>query len=408
MLLNKNIIIIVFFITSFLLISAITVYGYGNGANNGEYYWGYGDSIMRATNYDDLNGDYTDCFVTQMRETYDSGKTDDHNIDGGGEPSSWGLSNFASHYNSGNDYFIFMFGANDGNDGVSITETAQNMVEIYNRTLENGSIPILCIMAMCGDDHSQTYANTRERINATEDLCEEYSIPYVKMYDAIDADNWNGFPAPNTGSPNSWIDLGYYANEDNVHPNKTGHKEMASFLWYFIQGWDYNTTYHAGNDTLIVDADYNETIYINNTYYGWNTENLTITCLNNDTEMSYTLNIAPNGSQMIHFDITKDNSYSMTDDSTIPSNSGISFQSINELSNNSVTQDPGRLCNWTKIDGGTLYQLRISNSSTFDTTFFNETIDSENYTVKGDYVEYILPVNISWYGYHYYQVRAYT
>jgi len=306
--------VVVFFIIVVLLVCFVNVvFAYGDGDNDGEYYWGYGDSIMRATGYDELNNDYTDCFVTVMRETYDALKSDDHNTDGGGQASDWGLSHFASNYDSGNDYFIFMFGANDGNDGVSISETASNMVEMYNKTLDNGTTPILCIMTMCGDDHSQTYSNTRARINATEDLCETYSIPYIKLYDAIDADEWNGRPAPDTGGANSWLNMDYYANEHNVHPNKDGHEEMADFLWYFLSGNDYDTTYWGGNDTLMVDVDYNETIYIDNSYYSWSTGSLYVHCIGNNTNITYSLHTARGGSQMINFLGIKNEAYLISD-----------------------------------------------------------------------------------------------
>jgi len=96
--------------------------------------------------------------------------------------------------------------------------------------------------------------------------------------------------------------------------------------------------------------------------------------------------------------------------------SDISIQSINGLVNNSVTQYQNRSFNWTRVDDAVFYQLQISNSSSFESTFVNlSDINMTNYgetyyNETGGYVEFILPdmYNISWYGYHYYRVRAYT
>jgi len=103
------------------------------------------------------------------------------------------------------------------------------------------------------------------------------------------------------------------------------------------------------------------------------------------------------------------------DDEDDPPAENISITSINGETNNSILQEQNRSFNWTNISGAEYYQLQISNSSTFDTVFLNLTNINEtnygvNYTEIGDYVEFILPdqYNISYYGYHYYRVRAYT
>jgi len=93
----------------------------------------------------------------------------------------------------------------------------------------------------------------------------------------------------------------------------------------------------------------------------------------------------------------------------------ISIQSINGLSNNSITSNVNRSFNWTKINNTSCYNLQISNSSDFSTVFLNlSDINELNYaayyTEKGSYVEFYLPYayNISFYGDHYYRVRAYS
>jgi hypothetical protein len=64
------------------------------GCNQGEYYFAYGDSITRATGYCNLDVDGGDCYIMQMRDTYDVTRSVNHNFDGGGQTSTWGLNNF--------------------------------------------------------------------------------------------------------------------------------------------------------------------------------------------------------------------------------------------------------------------------------------------------------------------------
>jgi len=100
------------------------------------------------------------------------------------------------------------------------------------------------------------------------------------------------------------------------------------------------------------------------------------------------------------------------------------FQSINNQGNNSVVGTGMRYFNWSKVDGATKYQLQIANWSGGSPDWSNVFFDADNitegcgfesmpggsYTEVGNYVEFYLPYayNISWYGSHYYRVRAYT
>jgi len=119
----------------------------------------------------------------------------------------------------------------------------------------------------------------------------------------------------------------------------------------------------------------------------------------------------------------------MTLDDTEPST--ISFQSINNLGNNSVIQDQCRWFNWTRYENTTSYSIRISNTSAMDdiflqldnitvsngwcnNTFLNTSASasphSYNYWENSTHCYFYLPYvyNITDYGYDYYQVRAYT
>jgi len=109
----------------------------------------------------------------------------------------------------------------------------------------------------------------------------------------------------------------------------------------------------------------------------------------------------------------------------------IGFVSINNLGNNSVTQNVSRCFNWTRDENATVYSIRISNTSAMDDVFLqldNITVSggwctnsflntsnsaspySYNYWENITHCYFYLPYvyNISGYGYDYYQVRAYT
>ena len=96
------------------------------------------------------------------------------------------------------------------------------------------------------------------------------------------------------------------------------------------------------------------------------------------------------------------------------------FSSINGQSNNSVVQEQNRTFVWADISGATHYNLIISNNSTFTDIFLNlsnisegsdlESMPGGDYSEAGGYVTFLLPYayNITYYGYHYYKVRAYV
>lgn len=114
-----------------------------------------------------------------------------------------------------------------------------------------------------------------------------------------------------------------------------------------------------------------------------------------------------------NFSFTLPFAFSTTGASSNPDS--ISFYSINGQTNNTFVVSANRYFNWSRVDGATRYQLQISNSSSFSTSFLslsdiNESNYGVNYTELGDYIEFILPYsyNISWYGSHYYRVRAFS
>lgn len=266
--------------------------------NQGEYYYAYGDSITRATGCCGLDYDGSDSYIMQMRDKYDVNKSADHNFDGGGQTSTWGLNNLHMHYHPGNEYFIFMFGANDCiKGGPPPSVTANNLVEIYNRTYSNGSTPILCLQTLMSPG-SVSYSIQKLSINAIISICETYSISYVKMFDAIDSIPWNG-------RLDDWNSN--FFSGDNIHPDVAGHKEMSKFLWFFINGDDYTETYHINDDTKVVSVNYNATIYID-IRTSWNSSDIIVNCTANNTIVPHIIGY----NNTIHFSGVKGCSYVLT------------------------------------------------------------------------------------------------
>ncbi|MCK5030846.1 MAG: hypothetical protein KAR64_05225, partial [Thermoplasmatales archaeon] len=161
----------------------------------------------------------------------------------------------------------------------------------------NGSTPILCLQTLISPS-AVSYSVQKSSINATMNLCETYSIPYVKMFDAIDSIPWNG-------QLDDWNSI--FFSGDNIHPDVAGHKEMSEFLWYFINGSDYTETYHINNDTIAVSVDYNETMYID-IRSSWYSPSIIVNCTTNNTIVPHTIGY----NNTIHFTGVKGCSYEIT------------------------------------------------------------------------------------------------
>jgi len=98
----------------------------------------------------------------------------------------------------------------------------------------------------------------------------------------------------------------------------------------------------------------------------------------------------------------------------------ISITSINNQQNNTVLHSLHRTFNWTKMENSGRYQLQVSNTSNFATTFINLTNISANnarllamkgcsYTENETIVTFSLPYkyNVTYPNTHYYRVRSY-
>ena len=404
------VIVLVFFVQSNINI----VEGNYDWDNDGEYYFAYGDSITNSSQGSNAE-DGTDCYIFQMNETYDPTNDAGHNGDGGGKTSRWGDTNKAAHYDSGNNVFVFMFGQNDLRDKDAVSETkeeyASKMMSIYNYTSggrDGYSDSYPCLPLICATNHTYAPRNiTRSLLlswlNYTESVYESYDVKFIPMYDAIDSEPHNGRKdAFNLFYMVEWDEGGW------SHPNTTGHREMAALAWFFINGDDYDETYYAGNDTIVVDAFYNQTIYIDKREeWGW--ANITVFCTSNDTEIGWSQGY----DDTIHFEVVNGSSYEVT------GSTDIHFNSINGDVNNTATLVGQRVFNWSKMPDATIYSIRISNHSNFTEVFLQldnisegcalESMPGGNYQEVGDYVEFSLPYayNVTYLGWHYYQVRYY-
>jgi len=135
----------------------------------------------------------------------------------------------------------------------------------------------------------------------------------------------------------------------------------------------------------------------------------------NDSGNSYTFTGLDSGTTYYYsaWSFTVNEGYSEMEEGTFTTegeqNTDVTISSINNQENNTIAKNRSRCFNWSKVSNAISYQIRISNTSNFVTTFLNMSVTEEDYSVVGGYIEYNLPYqyNISWNAYHYYQVRAY-
>jgi len=188
-------------------------------------YYAYGDSISLAAQSGDLNDDGSDCYIIQMRDMHDPFATADHNMDGSGVSSRWGLDAIEEHYIKGTEYFFIEFGTNDYRARIPPPETAKNLMGMYQYVKNNGTTPYVLIPVLLHPENwtrdKKTWADNDGNITILQHALDEYGIPYIRTYDALDSspnnlnqDSYNG----------TWM-------SDGIHPNRTGHRVMAEYLW---------------------------------------------------------------------------------------------------------------------------------------------------------------------------------
>jgi len=429
------VIICIILLSSFGIITTYVKAGNDNDENEGSYYFAYGDSITAGKGMDEGGTYCFECtYMERMRVLYDPGHTSDHiGIEGGGNSISFdhgyawdptdvheGGTRYYYHWtnHSNNTYFIWMLGVNDiaryygyqENEGpyhtpdtnFSVGNYTKGMLKIYNETIENETIPMMCNPT--GTDNGVierypgfAYENYSQYYNESFNIFKNYSIKCIPMWDAIDLNPWDGIMQP--------CDSDF--NGKGVHLNEDGHNAIAYMLWYFINGWDYNLTYYPSTKRLNISADYNETIFINNTRYEWNTSRLQVLCTTNDSTIGFTIQTAFNGSEMLRFDIVKGCNYEIFDEIFVPS-----FIAINGGVNNSIIFDSNPTINWTVITNASQYHLEIDNNNNFASPEINYTnINQWTYPASCEInetrVAFTLPDSLPSHDTYYMRVRAY-
>jgi len=366
------------------------------------HYNGYGDSIMSPG----FTTPAETSFVKYMQQRKDPGNTSENNEDGHSMTSVWGLANYATHFDDMGNWMIEQFGINDCKtiNWISAVDIAQNKLAMYNMSAENDSethyLPCVHTLAdPAGESGLRPWSNQCDSINATENHFVQYSVRFVPLYDCLDSDPYNG-------RRDSWDGTHYY--DGYVHPNQYAHEYiMANFLWFFINGDDYTETYHTGNDTITVQANYNETIYIY-PRSGWDIDNIVLTCETNSTIMTFNEGVDVNGVTTIQFDILNGSYYTLQGKT-------VQWKYINNDVNNSNTTLKTRSFDFIKVNNSLYYNIEISNISSFTSIYINITdINETNYGVnyyeyttgEGTYVHYNYTSDVDW-GYKYYRVRAY-
>lgn len=180
-------------------------------------YYAYGDSITRATGDDRyLNPDGSGAYIIQMVREFNLNATALHNVDGGGMDSSWGVANLRTHYINNTSVFVYMF-TNDANDNLTVNQTIDNYIVIYDYVTSQGTKAVPCIPILrCSNKVAYSLKNQTERNMALESALTSRGIKFVRMYNAL-----NGGKG----------DINTTYLYDGVHPSNEGQKIMGEYLW---------------------------------------------------------------------------------------------------------------------------------------------------------------------------------
>lgn len=193
-------------------------------------YAAFGDSITLATGQGDLLPNGSSAYILQYVANYDPTAIATHNLDGAGQRSSWGANVIYSHFVPGTQYICVMFGVNDELSGaMTAANTAANLTAIYNVVNGTGTRCIIMMPTMMVYDNStpaRVVATQQAYISGIQDNLTAAGVPFVKTYDAIDSNPYNGQPDAANAS--------YYAT-DGVHPNATGQLAIANYLTGVLQ-----------------------------------------------------------------------------------------------------------------------------------------------------------------------------
>jgi PKD repeat protein len=168
----------------------------------------YGDSIT-------LDNDW---YGKQMQQMYEPQYQADHNVDGSGKSSTWLLANIGNFYSPLMKEFIPLVGNNDIRNNINGTVTGINIDGICRYVEANGTT---CYPMMHTLENVTLWGDSSPNITITEAYLTAHGRSYTKLYDALDS-------IPNNGIMDDFN--GTYM-PDGVHPNYTGHTQMANYDW---------------------------------------------------------------------------------------------------------------------------------------------------------------------------------
>ena len=203
----RGLILVVFFLVLVQVAEALDYYAYGDSITSGE-------GVANESQV----------YISQMVATHYPTKTVNHNTDGSGRYSSWGLANFASH--PGNPFpskVYILFGMNDKHYDETAEFTYLNLEAMYHAYTDKGSDTLILIETLAEDEQGDwsIYANQRARINKIQNYLDAKDVPYIKIYDAIDNNPGNCIPDE--------VNMSLMYN--SRHPNTEGHQLMGDYIW---------------------------------------------------------------------------------------------------------------------------------------------------------------------------------
>jgi len=193
-------------------------------------YYAYGDSMTKGSG---SNTNYMLCFKQIVNITGNVS----YNVNGSTKTTQWGIENFVTHCGDKQNYTVFeAFGFCDEYFEINPQITAQNKVEMYNlsKELEIKNY-FVCIPVRTYYPHGIEYTY----INATENLCKRFNMPFITLYDAVDTIPYNKqFDYFNQSCFNS----------DGIHPSEYGHVVISIYIWNWL-----NNYYDIGKHCSIED-----------------------------------------------------------------------------------------------------------------------------------------------------------
>jgi hypothetical protein len=241
--------------------------------------FGYGDSIM--------NGEYLEILVeedhfTRRLESDHQVNYTGRNMDGGGMTTFFGLGNYSKYIYGNNTCTVLeQFGINDVSSGryIDSVTPARNKLLLYNMSVENNTDHIPMIPTLSHPTLSnRPGAWQNESIIAMEASFIYYGVRFIPLYDCLDSTPYNG-------RLDNYFNGGCY-HPDELHINKSGHERMSDFIYFFLSGQDYSETYYYSNDTIVIYANYNQTIHVE-MCDDWSYDDVIVYCKTNDTFVNH-------------------------------------------------------------------------------------------------------------------------